>query len=192
MEKDNDEDNKELEVFAENNGFNGGFRISAKVGKNINEALEFLICNIIKRMENMESKSENILEKERIKDLALDQNRNNESKSEERKKERKESNDDTIKCSNKDHEDKEAINYCYNCQVYFCDNCSNFHEGILKNHIICSINEISNEIFTGLCKEENHNKLCCGLCICKIKGNGNGQHNDCEICLIKDIKEEKK
>ena len=202
MEKDNEEDNKELEVFAENNGFNGGFRISSKEGKNINEALEFLICNIIKRMENMESKSENIFEKERIKDLALDPNRSNESKSEEKKK-RKESNDDTIKCSNKDHEDKEAINYCYNCQVYFCDNCSNFHEGLLKNHIICSIDEINNETFTGLCKEENHNikleyycknhnKLCCGLCICKIKGNGNGQHNDCDICLIKDIKEEKK
>ena len=70
MEKDNDKDNKELEIFAENNGFNGGFRISAKEGKNINEALEFLICNIIKRMENMKSKSENIFEKERIKDLA--------------------------------------------------------------------------------------------------------------------------
>ena len=38
---------------------------------------------------------------------------------------------------------------------------------------------------------KTHNQLCCGLCICKMKGNGNGQHNECDVCLIKDIKEEK-
>ena len=74
---------------------------------------------------------------------------------------------------------------------------------MFKEHKLCSLDEIDNETFIGLCKEEkhnlkleyyckNHNKLCCGLCICKIKGNNNGQHNDCDICLIKDIKEEKK
>lgn len=52
------------------------------------------------------------------------------------------------------------------------------------------------DIFTGLCKEENHNgleleyfsknhrQLCCAACICKIKGKGKGNHNDCEVCLI--------
>ena len=29
-------------------------------------------------------------------------------------------------------------------------------------------------------------------CIAKIKGEGNGQHKDCEICFIKAIKDEKK
>ena len=58
------------------------------------------------------------------------------------------------------------------------------------------------EIFTGLCQEQshknkleyyckNHNKLCCVACLCKIKGKGNGQHSDCKVCYIEEIKEEK-
>ena len=54
-----------------------------------------------------------------------------------------------------------------------------------------------------LCKEEKHkielqyyckthNILCCVACISKIKGEGNGQHTDCEVCFIKDIEGEKK
>ena len=37
-----------------------------------------------------------------------------------------------------------------------------------------------------------HNQLCCAKCISKIKGKGNGQHSNCEICFIEDIKETKK
>ena len=33
--------------------------------------------------------------------------------------------------------------------------------------------------------------LCCVSCIAKIKGLGNGQHKDCDICFITDIKDEK-
>ena len=39
---------------------------------------------------------------------------------------------------------------------------------------------------------KTHNILCCGACIAKIKGEGNGQHSDRKICFIKYIKEEKK
>ena len=39
---------------------------------------------------------------------------------------------------------------------------------------------------------KNHNILCCAACLCKIKGKGNGQHHDCNVCLIEEIKEEKK
>ena len=57
------------------------------------------------------------------------------------------------------------------------------------------------DIFTGLCKEENHNgleleyycknhrQLCCAACICKIKGKGKGNHNDCEVCFIEEVKD---
>ena len=38
---------------------------------------------------------------------------------------------------------------------------------------------------------KNHNILCCAACICKIKYNELGNHKDCDICLIQDIKEEK-
>ena len=64
------------------------------------------------------------------------------------------------------------------------------------------MNKNVNDIFTGLCSENNHNisleyfckthnKLCCAACITKIEGEGKGQHSNCEICLLKDIKDEK-
>ena len=34
--------------------------------------------------------------------------------------------------------------------------------------------------------------LCCAACLCKIENNGDGLHKDCDVCLIEDIKEEKK
>ena len=46
----------ELEQFAQDNGFCGSFRTSAKTGVNITESMEYLIKTIIKRMEDMQSK----------------------------------------------------------------------------------------------------------------------------------------
>lgn len=37
-----------------------------------------------------------------------------------------------------------------------------------------------------------HNQLCSVACISKIKDNENGQHSNCQVCSINDIKEEKK
>ena len=34
--------------------------------------------------------------------------------------------------------------------------------------------------------------ICCVACIAKIKGKGKGQHSDCDIYIIEDVKEEKK
>ena len=106
-------------------------------------------------------------------------------------------------CSFKEHKDIEAKSYCFKCQIYLCNKCINYHKGFFNDHPINNIDKITDETFTGLCQEENHNikleyycknhnKLCCSLCLCKIKENGNGQHNDCDTCNIKDIKEEKK
>ena len=60
-----------------------------------------------------------------------------------------------------------------------------------------------NEIFIDICKKighekklefycKNHNELCCAVCITKLEEKGYGQHKDCDICLIENIKEEKK
>ena len=38
---------------------------------------------------------------------------------------------------------------------------------------------------------ESHNDLCCAACISKIKGKGNGQHFNCNICLTEEIKDKK-
>ena len=45
-----------LEKFAKNYEFCGCFRTSAKTGSNVSESMEFLIKNIIKRMEDMKEK----------------------------------------------------------------------------------------------------------------------------------------
>ena len=105
-------------------------------------------------------------------------------------------------CSFKDHKEIEAISYCSRCQIYMCNKCLNYHEGFYDDHPVTKIKKKEKEIFTGYCKEKNHinkleyfcknhNQLCCGLCICKIKGEGKGQHKDCDVCFIKDIKEQK-
>ena len=84
-----------------------------------------------------------------------------------------------------------------------CNKCLNHHSEFLKNHHKYNIDKNFDEIFIGICKEKNHrkeleyfckshNQLCCVACISKIKGYGNGQHSDCNICHINDIKEEKK
>ena len=62
-EENNEEKNKEFKEFGEKNGFDGAFRISVKVAKNIHEALDFLILNIIKRYEDFNTLCENIFKK---------------------------------------------------------------------------------------------------------------------------------
>ena len=73
---------------------------------------------------------------------------------------------------------------------------------MFQNHHQYKIDKNNQEIFTGFCKGENHskleffcndhNQLCCAACISKIKEKGYGEHMDCDICLIENIKEEKK
>jgi len=106
------------------------------------------------------------------------------------------------KCSFIEHKEIDAIKYCAECKRYMCNKCTNYHKGFLENHILYNIDKDLEDIFTGFCKEENHinkleffckthNKLCCGLCICKIKDEIYGQHKDCDVCKIKDIKDGK-
>ena len=110
--------------------------------------------------------------------------------------------EDNKKCSNSKHSEIKAISYCTECNLYLCNKCLNIHIEYLETHHITNLNKNNKEIFTGLCQEENHknkleyycknhNKLCCVACLCKIKSNGNGQHSSCDVCNIKDIKEEK-
>ena len=108
-----------------------------------------------------------------------------------------------MNCSSMKHGEVEANNYCIECKLYMCNKCLNFHSELFQNHHIYNSDTDLNEIFTGICKEKDHfnnlnyfckthNKLCCAACISKIKGKGNGQHKDCEVCFIEEIKEEKK
>ena len=108
----------------------------------------------------------------------------------------------SIKCSFKEHGEIEANSFCQECKVYMCKKCEIFHSKLLQNHKAFSLDKDLNEIFTGLCKEKNHNikleffckthnELCCAICLCKIKKDDIGKHNDCDVCLIEDIRKEK-
>ena len=96
------------------------------------------------------------------------------------------------------------IFFCQDCKVYMCNKCESFHSKLLKNHYIYKLEEKNkNDIFSVYCKEKDHleildffckehNQLCCTSCICKIKCKKYGQHANCNICVIEDIKDEKK
>ena len=107
------------------------------------------------------------------------------------------------KCSNNKHSEISAISYCPECNLYLCNKCINTHSEFFEKHQVYNLNKNINEIFTGKCNELNHklnleyfckthNKLCCAACLSKIKGKGDGQHFDCDVCYIEEIKEEKK
>ena len=107
------------------------------------------------------------------------------------------------KCSNKEHKEINAISYCQKCNVYMCNKCEIFHSKLCENHHTYKLDEKKKDLFTGLCKEENHNAeleffckthnlLCCVACVSKVKKKGKGQHTDCDVCCIEDIKNEKK
>ena len=67
---------EELKKFSEENGFNGCFKTSAKTGKNIKESMEFLIKEIIKRLEEINSKGIDEFNKYRG-SLSLDPDKHN-------------------------------------------------------------------------------------------------------------------
>ena len=108
-----------------------------------------------------------------------------------------------IKCSFEDHRNIDAIIYCKKCEIYLCNKCEAHHTKLFKKHQTLILGKETEIYFTGYCKEENHydkleyfcknhNQLCCAACIVKIKGKGKGQHTDCNICFIEDIKDEMK
>jgi len=109
-----------------------------------------------------------------------------------------------LKCTFEFHQENPAILFCYNCKIYMCHKCEKPHSELFSNHYLINIEKEKElyDIFTGLCKEENHsielkyfckthNILCCAECITKFKGKNHGQHTDCNICSIEDIQNEK-
>ena len=107
------------------------------------------------------------------------------------------------KCSSKNHSNNEANIYCLQCKLYLCKKCQNNHSELFVEHSLIKMNQDKNNIFIEQCTKENHelnklkffckthNELCCSYCISKIKNNFFGQHSDCDIYFINDIKNEK-
>ena len=108
-----------------------------------------------------------------------------------------------IKCSMKNHEKSDVNHYCQECKIYMCNKCENLHSELFQNHHLLKLGKDNKELFTGYCSIESHvnkldffckdhNQLCCLECISKFKDKYNNQHSNCNICIIEDIKEEKK
>ena len=106
------------------------------------------------------------------------------------------------KCSSEDDQDIDAVIYCEICKIYMCNKCQKFHSKLFSSHKIKNLEEQKEEFFTYICKEPNHsnklecfckthNVLCCIACTSKINKKGFGQHKDCDVCFIEEIKEEK-
>ena len=107
------------------------------------------------------------------------------------------------KCSLLDHKEANANSFCLECKIYLCNKCECYHSKLFPNHQTYNSEIDLNEIFTGFCKEKEHhekleffckthNKLCCATCIAKIKTKEIGMHKDCDVCLLDDIKNQKK
>ena len=109
------------------------------------------------------------------------------------------------KCSLKKHSEIDAVNYCQECKKYLCNKCQNFHSELFEDHHLYNLDKNLKFIFTGFCQEQGHNKyeleifckthnkLCCLACIYKLDDKkGYGQHKNCDICNINNIKDEKK
>ena len=105
------------------------------------------------------------------------------------------------KCSSSKHAEVDAISFCSDCKKYFCNKCLKYHDDI-ENHKAINLNQ-KDEIFVDKCKEENHpcklefyckdhNILCCVACTSKFKEKGYGQHYDCNVKHLDDIKDEKR
>ena len=96
-----------------------------------------------------------------------------------------------------------AITVCEQCKISMCDQCLDDHKKLFEGHLSHDTSKNNGKTFINLCKKVNHekkfdffckdhNELCCGGCVTKIKYREYGEHNDCNICSIEDIKEEKK
>ena len=107
------------------------------------------------------------------------------------------------KCSFKTHKESDAITFCEQCKIFMCNKCLNYHKELFENHQQYNIDKNNNDIFIDICKVnghekkfeffcKTHNELCCVGCISKLIEKGYGQHKDCDICSIENIKEEKK
>ena len=107
------------------------------------------------------------------------------------------------KCSSKDHDNMNAIQFCYNCKIYLCKKCETYHSYLFQNHILNKLDKNIIDSFTGYCTKNNHNELleffckthnelCCVSCLCALKGKGKGEHSSCEISYLEDIKDIKK
>ena len=104
------------------------------------------------------------------------------------------------KCSLKEHSNINANIYCKKCEIYMCNKCEALHSKLFEKHTDFIINEDIEELINEFCEEETHSnyklkyfckthdKLCCIACTSKVNDKDNGQHKDCDICSLEEIR----
>ena len=91
-----------LQEFAKVNNFIGSFRVSSKTGLNVAESIEFLIKNIIKRMEDMQEKGTDPFYKIEEKDKKKEKREKNGKKGKNQEEEEDSEEDDSSEIDVKD------------------------------------------------------------------------------------------
>ena len=91
-----------LQEFAKANNFIGSFRVSSKTGLNVAESIEFLIKNIIKRMEDMQEKGTDPFYKIEEKDKKKEKREKNGKKGKNQEEEEDSEEDDSSEIDVKD------------------------------------------------------------------------------------------
>ena len=85
LDPEETENMENLKKFAQDNNFNGCFRSSAKTGQNISESMEYLILEIIKKMEEIASKGTDGYVNDR-QSVTLDPDKHNQEADQKRKR----------------------------------------------------------------------------------------------------------
>lgn len=148
LDKNEIDKTQELEEFAEYNGYDGYFRTSTKTGLNINEAVQYLIDNILKRIKYL------LLKKNKVKfiqskNISLEKN-----EVDNKNNQKNEESSNIKKYCNKEHVNA-ITSYCSKCQIYLCDKCVDNHKEKFEGHHIDKKNEIPNKNIPKLNKDEN-------------------------------------
>ena len=209
------------EIEEEAKSFAKEKEITYKNGEKIKEIFEEHIYKIIlkKEKDEEEKKEKEEENKEKMDEEKKEEEKEEENGNEiiNDKEDKKEENEDLEeelkkikliepdikKCSFEEHNKIDANSFCQECKIYMCNKCKNIHNGFLKKHHTINLANNIIEQFIDICKEKGHtmnldyfckthNILCCAACITKIKGKGNGKHNECDICFIEDIADTKK
>ena len=93
---------------------------------------------------------------------------------------------------------------CEYCDIKLCNECSKIHSKFLPKHNLIEINKSEPFYFKSNCSYENHKKmplnyycenhntLCCALCLCIKQDDNFGIHNKCKILSINEIENIKK
>ena len=106
------------------------------------------------------------------------------------------------KCSLGEHSKINAKTFCQDCKILMCDECEDFHKEICETHRlhkldknIINIKDLLDQAMNlneinFFCK--THNKFCYRKCKAKSKEEENDKINNCNVCLINYIEEDKR